>query len=133
MDGVFLRRGDGQRFGNNSRSVVVKSGRPEFTLLEFTLDEGFKGPPLHLHRKHADAFYVLEGEIEFRLGDETIRAGAGTFVLVPPGVPHAFSFRGPGSARMLNIHAPGGFDEYVRRGNAGEKPDPVQYDQYNLE
>jgi len=54
----------------------------------------------HVHRQHADAFYVLEGEIEF--ADTPLPAGG--FGLAPPNVVHWFTNEG---ARILNIHAPG--------------------------
>ena len=46
------------------------------------------------------------------LGDEgeEVVAGPGTFVLVPPGVRHGFSNPGSTPVRMLNLHAPAGFD-----------------------
>ena len=45
-------------------------------------------------------------------GDEAL-AGPGTFVLVPPGVSHGFRNDGEGPARMLNVHAPAGFDKRI--------------------
>jgi mannose-6-phosphate isomerase-like protein (cupin superfamily) len=68
------------------------------------------GPPMHEHADEDDSFYVLEGEMTFLLEDEEILAGSGTFVLVPPGVQHTFANRSDTVARMLNIHAPAGFD-----------------------
>ena len=52
-----------------------------------------------------------KGELEFRVDDETIRAQAGTAVIVPPGVLHGFT--SVGRARFLNVHAPScGFSEF---------------------
>jgi mannose-6-phosphate isomerase-like protein (cupin superfamily) len=62
---------------------------------------------------------VIEGEVEFTIGDETVRAGPGTFFAAPPGVRHGFAIPGPGRARFLNIHAPAtGFLEGVRERTA---------------
>ena len=44
------------------------------------------------------------------LGDGDVPAPAGTFVLVPPGVEHTFANRTATPVRVLNIHAPAGFD-----------------------
>jgi hypothetical protein len=46
---------------------------------------------LHVHDRHTDAFYVLEGEVIFEIGAEleTVTIGAGGFVAVPPGVAHS--------------------------------------------
>ena len=61
-----------------------------------------------------DSFYVLDGEVEFLMGDEKLLLGAGSFVAAPPGVVHTFS-AGPGRGRLLNVHAPSvGFHEWLR-------------------
>ena len=63
-----------------------------------------------------DSFYVLDGEIEFTVGDHAISAGAGTWVSAPPGARHGFRNARAGRARLLNLHAPEhGFVERVRR------------------
>jgi quercetin dioxygenase-like cupin family protein len=71
-------------------------------------DPGEKGPDPHIHREHVDAFYIVEGELEFGVGPaiERVHAPAGTFVLVPPGVVHTFANRSGTSVRWLNFHAP---------------------------
>jgi mannose-6-phosphate isomerase-like protein (cupin superfamily) len=67
----------------------------------------------HVHREEDDAFYILEGELTFVLGDGDVSAPPGTFVLVPPGVEHGFRNEGAEPVRMLNIHAPAGFDRRI--------------------
>ena len=67
----------------------------------------------HVHAAEDDAFYILEGELTFQFGDETAAAPPGTFVLVPPGVPHGFRNDGDAPVRMLNVHAPAGFDRRI--------------------
>lgn len=68
----------------------------------------------HAHKDEDDSFYILEGELMFIVEDEELIEGPGTFVLVPPGVPHAFADRGDAVVRLINVHAPAGFD--VRMG-----------------
>jgi mannose-6-phosphate isomerase-like protein (cupin superfamily) len=69
----------------------------------------------HVHPTKVDSFYILDGEVEFTLGDETIRAGADFYVAAPPGARHGFRPVGRNRARILNIHAPSdGFIERVR-------------------
>ena len=98
----------------------IKIGRPELVVTEFRYAPGETGPPRHIHRHHADAFYVLEGRLEFSVDDELRILGPGGFVLIPPLLIHTFRNPGPEPAHALNIHAPGcGFDEYLR----GRKPD----------
>jgi quercetin dioxygenase-like cupin family protein len=48
------------------------------------------GPPPHIHRNEDETFYVLEGEVEFLLGDRIVTGGAGDFVNVPRGTVHRF-------------------------------------------
>ncbi|MGH2743444.1 MAG: cupin domain-containing protein [Thermoleophilaceae bacterium] len=69
-------------------------------------------PPGEGHRV-GNAFYILEGEMTFVLGDEEVAAPSGTFVLAPPGIEHAFRNEGASPVRMLNIHAPAGFDRRI--------------------
>ena len=71
---------------------------------------------LHVHQ-HAEAFYVLEGELTFQVGAEreTITIGAGGLVAAPPGLAHGYGTAGDRPARWLVIHAPdGGFAEFMR-------------------
>jgi mannose-6-phosphate isomerase-like protein (cupin superfamily) len=67
----------------------------------------------HVHKQEDDAFYIIEGEMTFVIGDEDVSAPPGTFVLVPPGVEHAFRNDGATPVRMFNIHAPAGFDRRI--------------------
>lgn len=48
------------------------------------------GPPVHSHAREAEAFYVIDGEMTFLVGDETVAASAGSFVFVPRKAKHAF-------------------------------------------
>jgi mannose-6-phosphate isomerase-like protein (cupin superfamily) len=91
---------------------------------------------LHTHERHADAFYVLEGEIEVALSEtEKVRLGPGGFAVAPPGVVHAFGV--PERARFLNIHTPGmSFATYLREivalGERGEKPGPELFERFDM-
>ena len=67
----------------------------------------------HVHGSEDDAFYILEGELTFVLEAGEVTAGPGTFVLVPPGTEHGFRNDGASPVRMLNIHAPAGFDRRI--------------------
>ena len=106
--------GEGDRLANDTRTATIKIARDELTLVEFELEAGFEGPKPHVHRRHVDSFFVVEGEPELRAGDETLRAEPGTFVSAPRGVVHSFSNPGPGRARLINVHAPScDFHEYL--------------------
>jgi quercetin dioxygenase-like cupin family protein len=81
---------------------------------EYTLEPGSKPGGPHYHARHADSFYVLEGELEFQIDGRTVRASAGALVVAPRGAVHAFPVAIGSRARFLNLHTPGGFDRYLR-------------------
>jgi quercetin dioxygenase-like cupin family protein len=72
------------------------------------------GPPLH-HHDFDEAFYVLEGELTFRLREETVKAGPGDLVFAPRGVPHTFANLSGSPARQLIVCTPAGFERYFAR------------------
>jgi quercetin dioxygenase-like cupin family protein len=72
------------------------------------------GPPLHQH-DFDEAFYVLEGELTFRLRDEYVTAGPGELVFAPRGVPHTFANLSDAPARQLIVCTPAGFERYFAR------------------
>jgi len=94
-------------------------------LVAYTAPPGFSGPPLHLHERTWDAFYVLEGRLAVRLGDERRELGPGDHVAVPPGTVHGFASPGDAPARFLDIHAPAGFERYFREAAAAVGDGPV--------
>ena len=64
--------------------------------------------PLHRHANEAEAFFVLEGELSYRAGEEQFEMYQGCFIYLPQNVPHAFRIRGDQPARILALTAPGG-------------------------
>jgi quercetin dioxygenase-like cupin family protein len=82
-----------------------------FTVIDDTIPPG-GGPPLHIHHAHDEVFYLLEGELTFRIGDQTTRAPAGTVVFVPRGTAHAFQTVRGEPARFLVVIAPGGYEGF---------------------
>lgn len=114
-DAVFTRPDDAETLGFEWSSHLVLCDLPQLTALEMTFRPGFEGVDPHTHPDHADCFYVLDGLVEFRVGDEPRVAGPGTFVAAPPGTVHGFRHAGPDPIRFLNLHAPpGGFLEGLR-------------------
>lgn len=69
--------------------------------------------PLHVHHREDEAFYVLDGEVSFWVGDERSEVGPGAFVFGPKDVPHRYEVTSP-SARMLMMFSPGGFEGFIR-------------------
>ena len=107
---------DAETLEHESSTHRILCDLPQLTAIDMTFRPEFEGVDPHTHADHADCFYVLEGEVEFRVGDEPRVAGPGTFVAAPPGrrprVP-----RSPDGEpiRVLNLHAPpGGFVDRLR-------------------
>src|SRR5437867_12503694 len=48
-------------------------------------------PPLHIHHHEDEAWYILDGQMTFYVGDEVLEAMAGTFVYAPSGLAHSFT------------------------------------------
>jgi len=73
------------------------------------------GSPLHTHEAQDESWYVLEGELRFKLGDTMQAAPAGSFVFVPRGTVHAFQNVGRAPARILVIFTPAGMEPFFER------------------
>lgn len=108
-DALVVLPGEGRHLDLGTFGAAVlataEQTRGQFTLLQ-TQDEpsGF-GPPLHIHRDAAEAFYVLEGEYLIFVADQQHLCPPGAFVFVPQGVPHTFQvMTGPG--KKLNLFSP---------------------------
>ena len=118
-------------------SSVLLAAFDDLMLSEYVLEPGTQPGDPHYHANHTDAFYVLEGELEFVIDGEPVRAPAGPLVAAPRGQVHAFPVAIGGPARFLNIHTPGGFERYMRTlvqmGARGQSPDAElqrAHDQY---
>lgn len=92
------------------RADAVATGGA-FTFLEWAAPTGF-GPPLHIHHAEDEAFYLIEGAMDVRCGDDEWSLGPGGFVLLPRGVPHAFLIT-DGPVLAVQVTAPSGFEDYV--------------------
>jgi len=79
---------------------------------------------------------VLEGEVEFRIGEEVVSATTGSYVLAPPGIVHSFRNVSAEPARLLNLHTPGGFAEYRRELEdlraQGIEPDDAFFERHDV-
>ena len=82
-------------------------------VLEMTLPVG-AAPPLHVHDDLDDTWYILEGQMIVRCGDDELLAGAGHWVSMPRGVPHTFRVIGERQARILLVHDNASFRDFIR-------------------
>jgi quercetin dioxygenase-like cupin family protein len=117
MQPIILRPGEGRSIDLGNFQMSVKATAEQtghaFTLLEADEPPGF-GPPMHIHRDAAEAFYVVAGEYTIFVRDEEFSCPAGSFIFIPAGVPHGFRV-GAQPSRKLNLYTPaamvGYFDE----------------------
>jgi len=113
--------GQGRVDPGQGRSVSLRGTRVEFkvesdsaegaSLSEWNALPGFD-TGLHVHERLEETWFVLSGELDFRVGDQTFTAGPGATVFVPPHVPHAFANRSEADATFLLTLSPPGHDRY---------------------
>lgn len=82
------------------------------------------GPPLHLHPWFDEAFYVLEGELAFQLGDARTTLRPGQLAFAPRGTAHTFANLSGADARVLILVTPAGFERYFARLAAEHRGEP---------
>src|SRR4051795_6592223 len=98
----------------------------QLAVVEMTFPAGDHGPPLHVHPGHGEGFYVLEGEMTFKVGDEVRSGGPGTFAFAPAGAAHTLGNPGPRARRPPVLGAPAGFERYFERLAAGHAGPPEE-------
>jgi quercetin dioxygenase-like cupin family protein len=132
---IVVQPGGGEAISSGASERHVKVDIESLHVTEYSVEEAPMGD-LHTHERHADAFYVLDGELEVAVSEtETVLLGPGAFAVAPPGALHAFG--APERARFLNIHAPGmSFAAYLREIVAlterGEKPSRELFERFDM-
>lgn len=126
-----VRQGDGEIIRDSAEGrAEILSDHPSANVTLFRFAPRREGAALHVHRSHTDCFFVLDGELELRIGPEGTpkRLGPGELAKVPPLVVHGFANTSDADARFLNCHLPGkGFADFMRGLRDGEKR---AYDQF---
>ena len=110
-EAIIVPPGQGH-FVGNVEFLARTTDTPRFNVGIVTIQAG-RELEAHVHEEEDDSFFILEGEMTFIVEGEDAAAPPGTFVLVPPGVEHAFRNDGDIPVRMLNVHAPAGFDRRI--------------------
>lgn len=113
--GIVLGSGQGRQVPVGPDTLTFKGAGEEdrYSIVEYQAAAGAPGPPPHIHHGNEEAFYILEGEVDFRLEGETARLRPGGFVLVPRGALHTFVNAGIGPARWIGVFAPGHYERLV--------------------
>lgn len=119
MKAVIVAPGEGRfiAVGSTGAGVTVKASAEETgglcSVWEGRIEPGTVGAAPHYHRERDEFFYLLEGELVLRLGDENHVAKAGAFAFVPRETIHGFHNAGNSPARGLVMHHPAGFEHYI--------------------
>ena len=115
---ILIEPGQGARLPNLdiTHKVLAKDSGGSLVIDEWGLPSGGMIPP-HTHAREDECSYVLEGDLMCYVGGKVVLASAGSYVVKPRGVPHAFYNAGPGMVRIMEILTPGEpfegyFDQY---------------------
>ena len=127
-EAFIVQPGQGRRLdlGNFEAVVLATAAQTsgEFTLLQVQKEPPDFGPPLHLHRDAAEAFYVLEGNYLMFIEGRQHLCPAGAFVYVPRGTPHTFKVVSAVPGKKLNFFSPaamvGFFEDLAAAEAAGQ-------------
>jgi quercetin dioxygenase-like cupin family protein len=108
MKPYALKAGDGwtYRYGIDFtlKAGELHPGRGA-SFAEYVTRQG-EEPPDHTHPTEDEIFYVLEGELSFRCGDESFDVGAGGFIYLPQGIKHGYTIRSDGTVHLIVVAFP---------------------------
>lgn len=118
---------DGERLINPVGGQIVQKiserrSNGAYTLFENSLPAHNAGPLPHIHYRHDELFYVLEGSLTAYVAEQTITAPAGSCVLVSRGLVHRPANPSDQPVRFLLIFSPGGMDNFFADASAWQVP-----------
>lgn len=102
-----LQRGEGATyaFGPNFIVKAGETGTNGATFIDMLTKHG-EEPGDHVHQMEDEMFYVVEGDVRFRCGEETFELTTGGFIFLPRGMQHGFTILNEGDARLLVVTTP---------------------------
>jgi quercetin dioxygenase-like cupin family protein len=113
---AFVPPGGGPEYNWERDRTFVKVSSADtggaFAMMEDNLKVEFS-LGLHVHRQHAETFYILEGDVDFYIDGSWMTAKPGTTVHIPPGIPHALDMPDGRTGKLLMIFQPAGFDGFL--------------------
>ena len=108
---IVIPPGEGHRVGNvEFLARTADTPRFNFGIIEIAAGRVLEA---HVHADEDDAFYILEGELTFTFGDDSRARAAGHVRARAAGRRARLPQRRRQPVRMLNIHAPAGFDRRI--------------------
>lgn len=112
--------------GHPMAFLVTGEDTQHTSMFDWTIPAGF-ATGLHVHRVQEETFYMLEGACEWRVGDQVVLATPGTYLFIPPGIPHNITNVSEKPARVLMTVSPPGhehyFEELAKLAARGGPPD----------
>lgn len=97
--------------GRFTTKVTKAAAEDRFALVEVVAFQTTE-PPLHIHHREDEAWYVLDGAMTFYVGDDVLEARTGSFVFAPRGIPHTFTVDTE-PTRVLVLASPAGFERFA--------------------
>ena len=132
---IVLGPGEGKKLNAVEHPFTFKAIGSDtdghYSIFESTLHGG--GPGQHIHDNEEEAFYVIEGNLRVLLGEITIEAQAGSFILVPRGTVHTFSRADKNPVKLLVIISPAGFENFFFEAVGDNEVDAVMMAERALE
>lgn len=96
------------RAGKHTNKIMGEQTEGRLSQLLVSYPRG-SAPPLHIHHREDETFYIVDGEVSIFVADQRIECTAGDFVFGPRGVPHAFLVQSE-QAEMLVTFTPAGIE-----------------------
>jgi len=85
-----------------------------YELMKFVVPAGL-GPPMHMHTREDEHYFFLEGDFVVTVGEETIKATAGTFLHLPRNISHGLTNVGESEGSFLCWVVPGNLGNLFAR------------------
>lgn len=119
-------RGEGETYWTGFPNTIRLTGDDTdgaLTVIELRVPPGFEGPP-HIHHNDHQTDHILEGELVYTVGEDTMTVEEGSIIHCPKGVPPSFRNESDSEAVVLDWLHPAGHDEFmVRSTERLEDPD----------
>ena len=104
-------------FGGTCPNDIKVSGKDtdgQLSLFEYTGNvQG--GPPLHMHPKQDEIFFIMEGDYTFKVGDELYKLTKGDTIFLPRNVPHTFAQNSEKGKMFFMFQPSGKMEDYFRK------------------
>lgn len=113
---IHVEAGEGRAFWVGTSLVICKAGSLEtegrYAMFE-SCDQPHSGPPMHVHHREDESYYILEGDYEFHTpGAPPVRSRPGAFVHIPRDVVHTYKNVAATPGRMVVLTVPAGLERF---------------------